>query len=616
MTNIEKGLIKSIKNKIKKYKINISLNELLQKASGKFIYTRYNTKQKEVVDTGIEKTLCTISCEYFLSKYAFIDFPGVGTIPFKLYYYQKEILKDCEIYKKLVFNKVRQCGISTLFALYSFWKANFYKSEYIDVISIKQLKSQQFVAKINSTRHALPSFLSTPTIKDNQQEISFINGSKIISESQALTAGRSDSLSLLILDEAAHYQSESMIRGIVSAAAPTLSRTNGQMLVISTPNRTTGAGSYFYEQVQDLQINQDPKEKLIIIDYWEVPDEDYIEGAKKGYNLELSNYIKKDYYNNTKIKDAANKFFMPIAENNFKTNPWLKKQHDDLGDILYKQEILHSFIVSGASVFTDETFKRLKSKIKDPIIKDKFEERNLPGLWIWETPKENKKYFLGVDIATGTGDDYSSIQIFDEKLNQCAEYKGKITTNNLSFYLKELAKYYNRGFVIIESNSIGEAVFNDLYYSETEPYENMYKQKKAKAGLERITGWITDVKSRKLMVNELIDYFSSEVLFNSINIYSKRIYLEALSFIWSGNKAVHEKGSHDDTLIAFALILYLHNKITFDNELALFIDGKTDTTISFKSETKQKWEQEELDKKYKETFGYDKETYDWLVGRG
>ena len=360
MNNKTLEIVSSIENKIKEYKIDINLKKILKFTSGRFVNTIYNDKTTEVVDTNIEYLLCKMSPSYFLSKYAFIDFPGIGTIPFNLYYFQKEILKDCLSFRKLVFNKVRQCGVSTLIALYCFWKANFYPVEYIDIVSIKQLKSKQFVEKINSTRKKLPGFLVTSIVKDNFEELTFANGSKIISESQSLTAGRSDSLSLLVLDEAAHYTSEKMIRSIISAASPTLSKTNGQMIVVSTPNRTNGAGIYFYEQVQNLQIQAKQNEKLIVIDYWEVPDEDFLGGEKKNFNDLLNRYIKLDYYNNPYIKKKANDFFLPIAEKEWKENAWLKKQYDDLGEITYKQEILHDFVISGTSVFNSVSLERVK----------------------------------------------------------------------------------------------------------------------------------------------------------------------------------------------------------------------------------------------------------------
>ena len=106
-----------------------------------------------------------------------------------------------------------------------------------------------------------------------------------------------------------------------------------------------------------------------------------------------------------------------------------------------------------------------------------------------------------------------------------------MSTKMLGRFVKIIAKYYNEGFVIIECNSIGEAVFNEVYYHDTEPYINVYKQKKVKNGVTRMTGWITDVKSRKLITNEFIDWFSVDDLFDQLKVYSNRLYLEMTTWI-------------------------------------------------------------------------------------
>jgi len=625
MNRETKLFIDSIKKKIKKYSIDITLKKALSFNSGSFVKTEYTNGVKEIVDPTIEWMLCKLSPYYFIDRYCWISFPGIGDVPFYLYYFQRNVLKDFLNFRKVIFLKVRQSGLSTLSSLYALWKANFHESEYIDVVSLKQLKAQAFVSKMDPTLKRLPTFLKTPIVKDNTQEIEWENGSTVISESQSENAGRSDSLSLLVLDEAAHYRSERMVRGIVAAAQPTLSRTGGQFIIISTPNRTSGSGSYYYEQVSQAQINPYDKEtKLIVVDWWEVPDMDIIPGPKKGYNELLEKYIKLDYYNNPDVKKEANEFFEPIAEN-WRENDWLRKQHEDLGDVLYKQEILHRFIVSEQSVFNEEILNRFLAEIKDPVEKDKIGRMNFPNFWIWKKPIPNHRYILTVDVSTGTGKDSSAIEVFDVgEYEQVAEYKGMISTKSFGRAIKAIAKYYNEAFVVIECNSIGEAVFNEVYYHETEPYNNVYRQKKTKNGITRMTGWITDVKTRKLITNELIDWLTVDSLWEEVKIYSKRVYLEMTTWIWDGSKPIHDSNTHDDLLIALSLALYLRNKAINSGES--FLINEEGNFIEYNSKDKAEEEKEsdlygiigdfgeEEDNIIKERYGMSKEEYDWLVG--
>jgi hypothetical protein len=626
MNEEEKKFLSSIENKIKEYRLRTTLARCLELSGNDFIITQYNDGTEEKVNIEIERHMCSISPLYFIKKYAWIPFPGLGIIPFKTYYFQDNILEDLLDYKKIVCEKVRQCGLSTLFSLYCLWRALFKSAEYIDIVSLKQLKAQAFVSKMKATLEFLPPFLKIPITKDNQQVLEFANGSTIVSESQSDNAGRSDSLSVLVLDEAAHYRTERMVRAIVAAAQPTLSRTNGQLLVLSTPNKTSGPGAYYYEQVVQAKMGMEINTKLISVDWWEVPDVAELGGAKKGYNQILKRYIEQDYYRALEVKKRAKEFFDPIAENAWRENPWLKKQHDDLNDILYKQEILHNFIVGGNAVFTDDILKRMEERVKDPIEENKLGTNRIDGLWTWKKPIPRHRYILAVDISTGTGNDSSSIEVLDVgEYEQVAEYKGFMSTKMFGKIVKLVANYYNQAFVVIECNSVGEAVFNEVYYSEIEPYENVYKQKKTKNNITRMTGWITDSKTRKLITDELINWLSVDDLWDTLKLYSKRVYIEACTWIWDGSKPDHDTGSHDDTLIALSLALYLRNKAIDTGESFIIsekgeyieYDKKKDGLISDKQNTFDvvSTEEHEEEDDFQKLYGVDRENYMFLTGQ-
>ena len=567
MNEKEREFINSIENKIKFYSIPTTLDEALDYGFNQFVYTNYNDNTTELVDVGIERFLCSKSPLYFISKYAWIKLPRVGIVPYEPYYFQREILKIIENYQRIIFDKTRQCGISTTISLYVLWRALFKEAENIDVVSIKQDKAKSFVEKMRPTLSRLPSFLKPTIFPDNKQELGFIEtNSSIISETQSENAGRSDSLSLLVLDEMAHYRSDRMVRSIISAAAPTLSKTGGIFIGISTPNGISGPGAYYYEQVNELKYNADDYSLLISIDWWEVPDDDRIPGPKKGYNYILKEFIKRDYFNNPEVKKEAQEFFKKI-ENNWKENEWLKAQHSELGDVKFKQEILHNFILSGNPVFTSEALEQVKQKIKPPVSVDKIGKSALKNFWIWHYPEKNHRYIVTVDPSTGTSREYAGIQVFDvTTYSQAAEFKGMVSTKVLGKIAKIIARYYNQAYLIIECNGIGEAVFNEVYYHDTDPYKKVYKQKKTKNGITRMTGWITDTNTRKLITDELINWIEDENLLNSLNIYSERLYNEFLTWIWNNNKPEHSEGAFDDLIMAMALAIYLRNKAEASGE--------------------------------------------------
>jgi hypothetical protein len=545
----ERELILSVKKKIQTHDIPTTLKEAFNYSNGNIVYTIYNDNSTEMVDSGVEVFLIKKSFAYFLDRYCRVDIPGLGTVDMNPYYFQKEMAKEVLKFRKVVVDKTRQCGISTIFSLYTLWRANFFASENIDVISLKQQKAQQFINKMKSTLNNLPDWLKTPISVNNQKQISFShpNGSTstIVSEPQSDNAGRSDSLSLLIMDELAFYQSDRMVREIISAATPTLTKTGGQAIYISTPNGTTGAGSYYYGQVQEAKQELDPDTKYLEIDWWEVPDDPRIGGPKKGYNHVLDEAIKNNYYYNRKVKEKYKKFFEPIAKNH-DANPWLKATFADLKDIKFKQEILHEFVIDGDRVFGPDIMAKVKAGLKDPISKDYLwndgrKLREQRGFWIWNHPETGHRYITGVDVASGTSSDTSTIQVVDlETMNQVAEFKGYISTPMFAKLVKDVARIYNDAFVVIECNSIGDTIFSNVYYSDNDPYGNVYKQKKTKNGITRFTGWITDVKTRKLMVSDFIDWVAVPELAERFHINSERLYAEMETWVWVANdKAMH-----------------------------------------------------------------------------
>src|SRR5271154_1969308 len=74
---------------------------------------------------------------YFIKKYAKIQHPSRGTIPFETYDFQDDCLREFEKHRLNIVLKSRQLGLSTLVAAYAAWLAIFYKDKNILVIATK-----------------------------------------------------------------------------------------------------------------------------------------------------------------------------------------------------------------------------------------------------------------------------------------------------------------------------------------------------------------------------------------------------------------------------------------------------------------------------------------------
>ena len=183
---------------------------------------------------------CLTDPVYFMRKYVKIQHPIRGTIAFDLYPFQAKTLEEFANHDFNIVLKSRQMGISTLVAAYSLWLMIFHKDKNVLIISIKQEVSKEIVSKVRFANDALPSWLKVECKEDNRLSLKLANGSNIVATSSSTSAGRSQALSLLILDEAAFIEKA---EEIWAAAQPTLS-TGGKAILLSTPN---GVGNFFHK---------------------------------------------------------------------------------------------------------------------------------------------------------------------------------------------------------------------------------------------------------------------------------------------------------------------------------------------------------------------------------
>ena len=178
---------------------------------------------------------------YFLKTYARISHPLHGLVLFKTYDYQDTLLQDFNDYRFNVVLKARQLGISTLTAGYIVWLMLFHRDKSILVMATKRDTAGNLVNKVKKIMKNLPDWIQISNITvDNRTSFELSNGSSIKAASTSGDAGRSEALSLLVLDEAAHIEG---LERLWTGLYPTLS-TGGRCIAISTPN---GVGNWFHK---------------------------------------------------------------------------------------------------------------------------------------------------------------------------------------------------------------------------------------------------------------------------------------------------------------------------------------------------------------------------------
>jgi hypothetical protein len=469
-----------------------------------------DNKLVELIRSEYKK--CAQSCEYFLDKYAYIQHPIKGKIPFKLYSYQKDVIVDFDIYQNNIILKGRQIGISTVVAGRCLWVMTFHSNKNILVVATKKDVAKNLVTKVKYMNDNLPSWLKATCITNNKLSLEFSNGSTIKAEAATDTAGRSEALTLLIIDEAAFIDNAQIIW---EAASSTLA-TGGNAIILSTPN---GMGNFFHRMWQGAEAKQNDFHTKLLD--WQVhPDRD---------------------------------------------QEWRDRQTELLGEMASAQEHDASFIFSGNTVIHPEIIEFYrKTYVQEPIAYRWFDQ----NMWVWEYADNNSTYVLAADIARGDGQDFSTFHIIDvERSVQVAEYKGKITTRDFANLMVVAATEYNDALIIPDNSNIGwDAIqriidrgypnlfymSKDLKYVDT---EQQLDQDMTADERKMIPGFTISQRTRPLIIAKFESYMRE----NSVIIRSSRFISELETFIWKNGRAEALDLYNDDLVIAMCIGLWVRD---------------------------------------------------------
>ena len=459
-----------------------------------------------------EYAKCATDPVYFLGKYGIIQHPVRGKVNFNLYDFQEKSLESFMKHDYNIVLKARQLGLSTLTAGYALWMMTFQQDKNILVIATKQETAKNLVTKVRVMHANLPGWLKQPCVEDNKLSLRYKNGSQIKAVASSEESGRSEALSLLIIDEAAFIDKIDTIWG---AAQQTLA-TGGRALVISTPN---GVGNFFHKT-------------------WI--------GAEDGTND--FNFIKLHW-----------------SVHPERGQEWRDEQDKLLGPSLAAQECDCDFITSGRGVIDG----LLLENLKETSVREPMEKRGIDSnYWIWQPPNYTKNYVVSADVSRGDGTDYSAFHIIDvESLEQVAEYKGKISTQDFGNMLVNVASEYNNALLVVENNNIGWAAIqqvidreypNLFYTSKDLQYVDVQHQitnKYRSQERNMVPGFSTTSKTRPLIVAKLEEMFREE----SVVVHSQRLIDELFVFIYNGNRAEAMTGYNDDLVMSFAIALWVRD---------------------------------------------------------
>lgn len=464
---------------------------------------------------------CKTDPSYFVEKYVILEIPGKN-VNLMMYKPQKKFLMSLLHDHHCVALKSRQIGISTITQAFITYIFTFYKNVVVGVVSRSGAESTDFCRKTMAIIRNLPDWIRPKFTKEAEQTFILDNGCKFYAAQ--VNAGkpegllRGKSITVAVIDEASHI---GKIDEAFSGLGPALLKSQKVAhqnnvpygtIVISTPNKTTGIGKWYWQQWKNAQ--------------------------------EVDTLFTPHRIHWKDIKE-------------FREDPtWYKQQCEILGNIQWKidQELEMKFLSSQDSYFPSDTIEALNNCIKDPI---SILNVNKHKLMQYEIPNMDKFYLIGIDTASAAGEDYSAIQVIDyETFNQVAEFREKLRVDDFCKVIELVNRVYRTNMMVVEANSYGNQVVE--YLTRTGVSYNMYTQKLKNIQNSRKTkyryGLWTGPQTRPLMFDALYTFIQE----NPEIVRSPRTSLDLIGLITKPNGRVEaEEGEHDDLALALAFCAYV-----------------------------------------------------------
>ena len=372
-----------------------------------------NLKKANVaVEFTQEQILEFVKCKndpvYFAKNYIKIVSLDYGEIPFKMYPFQEKLINNFHNNRFNICRMPRQTGKSTTCVSYLLHYAVFNDNVNIAILANKASTAQDLLSRLQFAYEKLPKWMQQGIVSWNKRSLELENGSKIIAASTSASAVRGGSYNVIFLDEFAFIPNHIADEFFASVYPTISSGQSTKVLIVSTPKGM----NHFYRIWHD---------------------------AERGKN----EYIPTDVH---------------WSEVPGRDEKWKAQTIANTSEQQFKVEFECEFL---GSVDTLVSAAKLRSLVYDDPIKSN------AGLDIYEEPQKDHNYVLTVDVARGVEKDYSAFTICDTTsfpYRLVAKYRdNQIKPMLFPSIIKDLAVAYNKAYILVEVNDIGEQVGQILH---------------------------------------------------------------------------------------------------------------------------------------------------------
>ena len=510
----------------------------------------------------LEYAKCVNDTPYALKTYLqTYDNTQSKYVPLELFNDQVTLVKDYDECDENIALKYRQAGVSTVTSAWASKRLVFArkeKPEKILIIANKLDTAMEMANKVRSFVDQWPKWMGVTfsNEKNSQRHFKLTNGCEVKAVATSKDALRGYTPTILIFDEAAYIDAD---EDFWSACMASLS-TGGKVIVISTPNGFDPIYYSIYNQaikgMNDFRITE--------MYWWRDPR--YSKDLKLIKCNDIVHYMlnRSDYkddeitldYSDVKVRDRDFEDLKLKLESGYKAySTWFeamaKKLKFDRRKI--SQELECNFLGSGDNVIPPETMKSIKDNhIREP------ENKYMGGvLWQWKEPVAGHRYIMGMDVSRGDSEDFTTFIIIDfDEREQVLEYIAKVPPDVVAEIAHKWAVMYNAFIVTDITGGMGVATSRKL---QELGYKNLYVD-----GVNHADKWKWDPRSNEKIpgINfnskrvQIVASFE-ESLRHGFSVKSQRLYNELNTFVYINGRPDHQKGQHDDLIMALAMAIYV-----------------------------------------------------------
>ena len=448
---------------------------------------------------------CTEDPVYFIRTYVKIVNVDHGLVPFNMWNFQEDMVRDFHSNRFCIAKMPRQVGKTTTTVGYMLWAAIFNEEYTVGILANKGQLARDILGRIQKAYEYLPSWLQQGIMTWNKGSLELENGSKIFAYATSAAGVRGGTYNLIFLDEFAFVPHNMAVEFFTSTYPVISSGQTSKVIIVSTPNGL----NLFYKMWTDAIENRSTY-KTVEVHWSQVPGRD----AK-----------------------------------------WKEETIRNTSEEQFRQEFETEFIGSNATLISGSKLRSLA--FHNPIHMEE-------GLDIYEQPIPGHLYIASVDCSEGVLLDYSAINILDVTqvpYRQVAKFRSnKIPLLFLPTIIYSLAKKYNEAFALIETNNIGQQVVDILHYDLE--YENIYKTEQhhikgqsISSGFKRSTSF--GVKTTKSVKKIGCANLKTLIENDKLIISDFDTIAELNTFVRVRDSYAAEEGSNDDLAMGLVLFAWL-----------------------------------------------------------